>query len=308
MSFPHAHLLDLAEYSREDVRRVLDLAREVKADPDAYRSKLAGKTLAMVFEKPSTRTRVSFEVGISQLGGSGLYLGRSDLQIGRGESIPDTARVLSRYVDGVMARVFSHQTLIDLAANATVPIINGLSDRLHPCQALADFQTIEEHKGALAGVELSYVGDGNNVLHSLANMAALVGANLRYATPPGYEPDEGIIAAARARAAKMGATVTATHEPAEAVRDADVIYADVWTSMGQEGQEGQRNQIFEPYQINAALVRHARPDYLFMHCLPAHRGEEVTDEICDSPNSVIFDEAENRLHAQKAVMLLLMGE
>jgi ornithine carbamoyltransferase len=308
MSFPHAHLLDLAEYSFEDVRRVLDLAREVKADPDACRARLAGKTLAMVFEKPSTRTRVSFEVGISQLGGSGLYLGRSDLQIGRGESIPDTARVLSRYVDGVMARVFSHQTLVDLAAHATVPIINGLSDLLHPCQALADFQTIEEHKGALAGVEVAYVGDGNNVLHSLANMAALVGANLRYATPPGYEPDEGVIAAARARAAAKGATVTATHDPVEAVRGADVIYADVWTSMGQEGQEGTRNQIFEPYQINAALVQHARRDYLFMHCLPAHRGEEVTDEICDSPNSVIFDEAENRLHAQKAVMLLLMGE
>ena len=305
--FPHQHLIDLAEYSREDIVALLELAALVKSDPGAYRSALAGKTLGMVFEKPSTRTRVSFEVGIYQLGGHGLYLGRNDLQIGRGESVPDTARVLSRYLDGIMARTFRHDTITALAEHGSVPVINGLSDLLHPCQALADFQTIREHKGALDGLKVCYVGDGNNVLHSLVNAGVKLGCHMHYACPEGYDPDPAIMDAARDEGRKRGADVVAHRDAHEAVRGVDVIYADVWTSMGQEGEESTRNAIFEPYQINEALVAGAASDYLFMHCLPAHRGEEVTDAVCDSPNSVIFDEAENRLHAQKAVMLKLMA-
>jgi ornithine carbamoyltransferase len=305
--FPHRHLVDLAEYSREDISSLLDLAAKMKADPGAYRSALSGKTLGMVFEKPSTRTRVSFEVGIYQLGGYGLYLGRNDLQIGRGESIPDTARVLSRYLDGIMARTFRHDTITALAEHGSVPIINGLSDLLHPCQALADYQTIREHKGALDGLKVCYVGDGNNVLHSLVNAGVKLGCHMHYACPEGYDPDPTVMGAAQDEAKKRGVDLVAHRDAHEAVRGVDVIYADVWTSMGQEGEESARNTIFEPYQINEALVADADPNYLFMHCLPAHRGEEVTDAVCDSPNSVIFDEAENRLHAQKAVMLTLMA-
>ena len=308
MSFPHRHLTDLALYSPTDILRILDLAADVKARPDAYRSALAGKTLAMVFEKPSTRTRVSFEVGIFQLGGHGLYLGRNDLQIGRGESIPDTARVLGRYVDGIMARTFAHSTVEALAAHAGVPVINGLTDLLHPCQALADFLTLREHRGRLEGLKLTYVGDGNNVLHSLVNAGAKLGCRVHFATPAGYDPDPTIIEAARAVAAETGGEIVAHRDAHEAVAGADAVYTDVWLSMGDDpATKETRLRDLAPYQVNSALMTSAGPQCLFLHCLPAHRGEEVTDEVTDGQTSVIFDEAENRLHAQKAVMLLLMG-
>ena len=308
MTFPHKHLVSLADYSTADIQTVLDLAIEVKKNPQKYRTALAGKTLGMVFEKSSTRTRVSFEVGIYQLGGMGLFLSKNDIQIGRGESIPDTARVLSRYLDGIMARTFAHKTITDLAQYASCPIINGLSDLLHPCQALADYQTLLEHKGGLRGLTLTYVGDGNNVLHSLVNGGVKLGVNVHWATPEGYDPNPEIIAEATKVAAATGCHVKAFRDPFEAVAGADAIYTDVWLSMGDDpATKEARFKALAPYQVNEKLMAAAKPDTLFLHCLPAHRGDEVTDAVCDSPNSVIFDEAENRLHAQKAVMLLLMG-
>jgi ornithine carbamoyltransferase len=265
---------------------------------------LKGKTLAMIFEKPSTRTRVSFEVGMWQLGGYALYLSASDLQLGRGETIADTARVLSRYVDGIMARVFAHQTILDLVKYSRVPVINGLSDFTHPCQGLADLFTIYEKKGRFSGLKLAYVGDGNNVAHSLLYGCSKVGMSINLACPRGYEPSPEVVSEAREEGKRSGCKVKVTNDPREAVREADIIYTDVWASMGKEKEHEQRIKIFRPYQINQKLVKEAKRDYLFMHCLPAHRGEEVTDEVADSKNSVIFDQAENRLHTQKAVMAL----
>ncbi len=267
---------------------------------------LRGKTLAMIFEKPSTRTRVSFEVGMWQLGGYALYLSAGDLQLGRGETIADTAQVLSRYVDGIMARVFTHQTIVDLVKYSRVPVINGLSDFTHPCQGLADLFTVYEKKSRLSGLKLAYVGDGNNVAHSLLYGCSKVGMNVTLACPKGYEPDSRVVSEAKEEGKRNGCKVNLTNDPGEAVRQADVIYTDVWASMGKEKEREQRIKIFKPYQINEKLVKGAKKDYLFMHCLPAHRGEEVTDEVADSKNSVIFDQAENRLHTQKAVMALLM--
>ena len=267
---------------------------------------LKGKTLAMIFEKPSTRTRVSFEVGMWQLGGYALYLSASDLQLGRGETIADTAQVLSRYVNGIMARVFAHQTILDLVKYSRVPVINGLSDFTHPCQGLADLFTIYEKKGRFEGLKLAYVGDGNNVAHSLLYGCSKVGMNITLACPKGYEPNSEVVVEAKAEGRRSGCKVIVTNDPKEAVRGADVIYTDVWASMGKEKEREQRIKTFKPYQINGKLVRGAKKDYLFMHCLPAHRGEEVTDEVADSKNSVIFDQAENRLHTQKAVMALMM--
>jgi len=267
---------------------------------------LKGKTLAMIFEKPSTRTRVSFEVGMWQLGGYALYLSASDLQLGRGETIADTAQVLSRYVNGIMARVFAHQTILDLVKYSRVPVINGLSDFTHPCQGLADLFTIYEKKGRFEGLKLAYVGDGNNVAHSLLYGCSKVGMNITLACPKGYEPNSEVVVEAKAEGRRSGCKVIVTKDPKEAVRGADVIYTDVWASMGKEKEREQRIKTFKPYQINGKLVRGAKKDYLFMHCLPAHRGEEVTDEVADSKNSVIFDQAENRLHTQKAVMALMM--
>jgi ornithine carbamoyltransferase len=267
---------------------------------------LRGKTLAMIFEKSSTRTRVSFEVGMYQLGGTALFLNTNDLQLGRGETIADTARVLSRYVDGIMARTFAHQTVVDLAENATVPVINGLTDLLHPCQALTDLFTILEKKGKLAGKKLTFVGDGNNVAHSLMIACAKVGMHFSLGCPEGYEPNPAVVAQAREVAAETGSEIRILHDPAAAVADADAVYADVWTSMGQEAEKEERLAKFAPYQINTDLVAHAKPDHLVMHCLPAHRGEEITDEVLDGPNSVVLDEAENRLHVQKAIMALTM--
>jgi ornithine carbamoyltransferase len=300
-------LISLADLDGKQVKGLLALAAAVKKDPGKYAGALTGKTLGMIFQKSSTRTRVSFEVGMFQLGGHALFLSSSDIQLGRGESVADTARVLSRYVDCVMARVFKHADIVTLADEATVPVINGLSDYLHPCQALADYQTIQERKGRLQGVRLAYVGDGNNVCHSLINGAARLGVQVSVACPEGYEPCQDLVAKARETGADNGFSVVVTRDPIEAVKGADVVYTDVWTSMGQESEKAARLKVFKPYQVNMALVRHAAPDWTFLHCLPAHRGEEVTDDVVDHAQSAILDQAENRLHAQKAVLLVLMG-
>ena len=302
-------ILCLQDFTREELETILKTAEMMKiwnkiGKPHRV---LEGKTLAMIFQKPSTRTRISFEVGIYQLGGYGLYLNAQDLQLRRGETIADTARVLSKYVDGIMARVFDHQDVVDLAKYGSVPVINGLSDFSHPCQALADYMTIKEKKGRIEGIKVVYVGDGNNVCHSLMIAGTKLGANVVVATPEGYEPDAKVIKWAEENAAESGGSFELLHDPVQAVKDADVIYTDVWASMGQEAEAEERRKIFMPFQVNKDLVKHAKKDYIFMHCLPAHRGEEVTDDVVDSPNSVVFDEAENRLHAQKASMALVMG-
>lgn len=302
-------ILCLQDFTREELETILKTAEMMKIWNKIRKPHrvLEGKTLAMIFQKPSTRTRISFEVGIYQLGGYGLYLNAQDLQLRRGETIADTARVLSRYVDGIMARVFDHQDVVDLAKYGSVPVINGLSDFSHPCQALADYMTIKEKKGRIEGIKVVYVGDGNNVCHSLMIAGTKLGANVVVATPEGYEPDAKVIKWAEENAAESGGSFELLHDPVQAVKDADVIYTDVWASMGQEAEAEERRKIFMPFQVNKDLVKHAKKDYIFMHCLPAHRGEEVTDDVVDSPNSVVFDEAENRLHAQKAAMALVMG-
>jgi ornithine carbamoyltransferase len=293
--------------TQEEFDQILDLAIEVKKNPSAYATSLKGKTLAMIFQKPSTRTRISFEVGIYQLGGIALYLSSSDLQLGRGETIADTAKVLSRYVDGIMARVFSHQDILDLALNATIPVINGLTDLLHPCQGMADYLTIREKKGK-GKLKIAYVGDGNNVAHSLLYGAPKAGLDISVVSPHGYFPDENIVDEADKEASKKGTKVEVTADIDLGVRNADVIYTDVWTSMGQEAEQRERLVNLKPYQVNPTLMKKAKKDALFMHCLPAHRGEEVVDEVVDSGQSVVFDQAENRLHVQKAIMLKLMGD
>ena len=262
----------------------------------------------MIFQKPSTRTRVSFEVGMFQLGGAALFLGSDAIQLNRGETIADTARVLSRYVDGIMARVFAHQDVLDLARHGTVPVINGLSDLLHPCQALADYFTLLEKRGKLDGLKIAYVGDGNNVWHELMFGAVKLGLNMSVAAPAGYPPNPLIVKSA-AREAQKGKTPApvVVEDPMEAVAGADVVYTDVWTSMGQEAEAEARRQAFQGFRVTAEMMAAASPDAVFMHCLPAHRGEEVAGEVIDGPRSVVFDEAENRLHVQKAVLLLLLG-
>jgi ornithine carbamoyltransferase len=260
----------------------------------------------MIYEKPSTRTRVSFEVGMWQLGGYALYLNASDLQLGRGETAADTAQVLSRYVNGIMARVFAHQTILDLVKYSKVPVINGLSDFTHPCQGLADLFTIYEKKGRLSGLKLAYVGDANNVAHSLLYGCSKVGMDITLGCPKGYNPNPGVVSEAREEGDRSGCKVEVTNDPKEAVKEADIVYTDVWASMGKEKEHEKRVKILKPYQVNAKLVKEAKEDYLFMHCLPAHRGEEVTDEVADSKNSVIFDQAENRMHTQKALLALIM--
>lgn len=301
------HLITIHDLSDAEVAEILDLATDIKARPEAYRTALAGKTLAMIFQKESTRTRVSFEVGMYQLGGHALFLSSRDIQMRRGETISDTARVLSRYVDGIMIRTFDHQDVVDLARYGTVPVINGLDDMVHPCQALADYFTIREHKGRLEGLKLCYVGDGNNVAHSLIFGGVKLGVSVTIACPKGYEPDPKILERAAPDAARRGVKIEVTHDPFEGVRGADAIYTDVWVSMGQDAQREAKLKALAPYQVNGALFGAANPDALFLHCLPAHRGEEVTDEVADHPRSVIFDEAENRMHVQKAILFLLMG-
>lgn len=301
-------LLTLLDYTSEEVEGLVALSTQLKTITKAGKCPqiLAGKMLGMIFEKHSTRTRISFEVGMNQLGGKAMFLHSRDLQIGRGESIYDTAHVLSGYLDGIMIRANSHAMVKELAEHASIPVINGLTDIYHPCQALADLETIVENKGSLKGLKIAYVGDGNNVAHSLVVAAAHVGMHVSVATPVGYEPNAEIIAKAQAIAAKNGSTVVVTLDPIEAVKDADAVYADVWTSMGQEEESAKRLVDFTDYQINDALVAHAKPDYMFLHCLPAHREEEVTASVIDGPNSYIFEQAENRLHAQKAVLASIL--
>ncbi len=298
--------LTIKDFTPEQIQHLLDLAAKIKADPANYSESLKGKTLAMIFEKPSLRTRVTFDVGIQQLGGFSIYLSPAEINLGKRESVYDVAKNLERMVQGIMIRTFAHQIVVDMAQFASIPIINGLTDYSHPCQAMADYLTIIECKGTAKGKKIAYIGDGNNVAHSLMFAGAQLGANVWVATPVGYEPKEEAIEWSRKRGAQTGGACNITHDPAEAAKDADVIYTDVWASMGQESEAEARRKIFLPYQVNGALFAKAKPDCLFMHCLPAHRGDEVTDEVIDSKNSVVFQEAENRLHAQKAVMVELM--
>jgi ornithine carbamoyltransferase len=306
---PQRHLVSLRDYSREEIEEIFDLAARVKADPAAYGGVLHGKSLAMIFQKPSTRTRVSFEVGMFQLGGAALYLGASDIQLHRGETISDTARVLSRYVDGIMARVFDHQDILDLARHGSVPVINGLSDLLHPCQALADYFTLRERRGRIEGLKIAYVGDGNNVCHELMFGAVKLGLRMSVATPPGYEPNPLIAKSAAREAQRLGTPLPEVlSDPMAAAEGADVVYTDVWASMGQEAEAEARHAAFAGFTVTEEMMSAAAPEAVFMHCLPAHRGEEVAAEVIDGPRSVVFDEAENRLHTQKAVLMLLMSE
>jgi len=300
-------LLTGTEWSAAHVQELFRLSVDVKAHPDRYKTALAGRFLAMIFEKPSLRTRVTFEVGVASMGGTAIYLDHADTHLGDRESVPDVARCLSRWVHGIVARVFSQDALEVLAAHATVPVINALSDVYHPCQTLCDFFTIEEKFGSARGLRLAYIGDGNNVCHSLMVAGARVGAHVRIATPAGYEPDANIVAAARRDAAATEGTIELFRAPEEAVSGAQAVYTDVWASMGQESETEARAAIFAPYQVNAKLMSQAASDAVFLHCLPAHRGSEVTDEVMESPRSIVFDEAENRLHVQKAILLMLLS-
>jgi ornithine carbamoyltransferase len=307
-SMKQKHLLALKDYAREEIEEIFALARKVKARPDDYREALRGRTLAMLFQKPSTRTRVSFEVGMYQLGGHALYLGAEAVQLQRGETVADTARVLSRYVDAIMARVFAHQDVLDLAKHGSVPVINGLSDLFHPCQALADYFTLLERKGSFRALKICYVGDGNNVCHELLVGAVKLGMSFAAACPAGYEPNQLILKSALREAQRSGGVPpVVTADPLAAAADADVVYTDTWTSMGQEAEAEARVQAFQGFMVTRPIMAAAKPDAVFMHCLPAHRGEEVAPEVIDGPQSVIFEEAENRLHVQKAVLLLLLG-
>ncbi len=304
---PHKDFIALHDFTPAEIQALLDLSAKIKRDREAFRTALAGKTLGMYFEKSSTRTRISFEVGIFELGGVGLYLSPKDLQVGRGETIADTARVLSRYLSGLMARTFGHDIVTELARWATIPVINGLTDYNHPCQALTDYFTLLEKKKRLKGLKLAYVGDGNNMCHSLASGAAKTGVHFVAACPEGYLPKAEAIARAREDARQTGATIEVMSDPVAAVKGADAVYTDVWASMGQEAEHAKRVKAFQGYQVNLELFGKAKSDAIFMHCLPAHHGEEVAVEVCEHPRSVIFDEAENRLHCQKAIMVTLMG-
>lgn len=305
------HLICLKDWTSEEILEVLDLADRLKYENKnriAHDHYLRGKTLGMIFSKSSTRTRVSFEVGIHQLGGYALFLSASDIQIGRGETIHDTAKTLSRYLDGIMIRTFRQKDVDDLAEYGSIPVINGLTDELHPCQILADLMTIREKKGKLKGLKLSYVGDGNNVAHSLMIGCAKTGMNISIATPKEYSCMDKYVNIALKIAENTGSRIEILNDPKEAVKDADAVYTDTWVSMGMENEKEQRIKSFIPYQVNKDLFSLAKPDAVFMHCLPAYRGYEVTEDIIDGPNSVVFDEAENRLHAQKAVMVKLLAD
>ena len=304
----HKDFIEIHDYTADEVREIFELARDIKTKPKRFRDALEGQTLAMIFEKSSTRTRVSFEAGMFQLGGHALFLSARDIQLGRGEPIPDTARVLSRYVDGIMARTFAHRTVTDLAEYATIPVINGLTDLSHPCQVMTDYFTAWEKFGDLKGRKIAYVGDGNNMAHSLLFGAPKVGMDIAVATPPAYAPDSAVVAAAKADAQAAGTKVILTNSIEEAVANADVVETDVWASMGQEAEAEKRHRDFEGWIVDRGVMSRAKSGAIFMHCLPAHRGEEVAAEVIDSPQSVIFDEAENRLHVQKAIMVALMKD
>jgi ornithine carbamoyltransferase len=301
--------ISLADFSTKELWAWLQLARDLKVEWQAggNRPILQGKVLGMIFQKPSLRTRVSFEMGMKHLGGDALYLSPQEIGLGGRESVADVARVLSRYVDGIMARVFAHQHVVELAQYSRVPVINGLSDYSHPCQGLTDLFTVWEKLGRLSGVKLTYVGDGNNVAASLMYGGAKLGVHVTVATPVGYEPRPDVTERARAFAAESGGSITLTNDPMEGAADADAIYTDVWASMGQEAEAAKRAELFPPFQINSRLVAAAKPTAIVMHCLPAHRGQEITDEVADGPHSVLFDQAENRMHAQKAILADLLG-
>lgn len=301
--------LTIQEFTPNELTSILTLARELKSSlksGEQVRPLLAGKSLGMIFQKPSTRTRVSFEVGMRQLGGGALNLRPDELQLGRGETIADTARVLSRYVNGIMARVYEHSDIEELAEFADVPVVNGLSNLHHPCQILADLLTIWEKRGRLKGLKLSYLGDGNNVCNSLLLGGSMMGMEVVAATPSTHQPNSKVVSIAQENAAKYEGKVTLTSSSEAAAKDADVLYTDVWTSMGQEEEQAERMKTFPPFQIDSKTVKLAKPDVMVMHCLPAHRGLEITDDVIDGPNSVVWDQAENRLHAQKALLALLI--
>jgi ornithine carbamoyltransferase len=300
-------LVSLRDLSRAELRMLLDRAREMKRDPHAFHRALDGRTLAMIFEKPSLRTRVSFDVGMNQLGGHGLYLSPAEISMGKRESVADVAHNLERMVDAILIRTFAHALVEELAAHARVPVINGLSDFDHPCQALADYLTMQEVFGTLEGRRVAFVGDGNNVANALIFGAARLGVQIVVATPPGYEPRADVVEWARLNGVATGASCRVTQDPVEAVTGADVVYTDVWASMGQEEELEARRRIFAPYQVNEALFSKANPGAIFLHCLPAHRGEEVTAGVIESPRSRVFDQAENRLHAQKALLYALLA-
>ena len=300
--------VSLRDFSPGEIRHFLDIACRLKANPQAYSEALHGKTLAMIFEKPSLRTRVTFDVGMEELGGHAVYLSPAEISLGKRESVYDIAKNLERMVHGIMIRTFAHQIVEEMAQYARVPVINGLTDFSHPCQTMADYLTMLEVKGRIAGLKVAYVGDGNNVAHSLMFAGAQLGAHVWIATPPGFEPNLDATSWARLCCSETGASITLTHDPEMAVSDANVVYTDVWTSMGQEAEAQARIRVFRPYQVNTGLFSYAKEDAIFLHCLPAHRGDEVTDEVIDSPRSFVFQQAENRLHAQKAIMLELMVE
>ena len=289
-----------------DLSLIFGLAERVKAAPRAYAQALVGKQLAMIFEKPSLRTRVTFEVGMTSMGGFGVYLDHAKPRLGEREAVKDIARNLERWVDGIVARTFSHESVLELANNASIPVVNALTDLFHPCQALGDLYTLREKFGTLAGLKLGFVGDGYNVCHSLMISGAKLGVSVRVATPPGYEPKPEIVAEAKTLGAAMGATVELFNNPLEAVAGTQAVYTDVWASMGQEHAVHLRSQVFAPYRVTEDFLAVADPAAVFMHCLPAHRGHEVTNEVIDSPRSVVFDQAENRLHVQKALLILLL--
>lgn len=301
-------LIEINHLTLEEIYQIFDLSASLKQERLIGKKHhvLEGKKLGMIFSKPSTRTRVSFEVGIYELGGIGLYFNQNDLQLKKSESVSDTAKVLSRYLDGIMIRTFDHQDVIDLANYGSIPVINGLTDLHHPCQVLTDLFTVLEKKRTLRGLKLAYIGDGNNMAHSLLHGCSKVGMDISIASPSGYKPLDFVVKESMENAKYMGSKIEILEDPIEAVKNADVIYTDVWASMGKEKEAEERKKKFMKYQVNPELVKHAKEDYLFMHCLPAHRGDEVVDEVADSSNSVIFDEAENRLHVQKAIMALVM--
>jgi ornithine carbamoyltransferase len=300
-------LLTGMEWSPAQVRELYHLAADVKAHPDRYRGALAGRFLAMIFEKPSLRTRVTFEVGIASLGGASVFLDHTAVRLGERESICDVAKNLERLVQGIVARVFSQDSLSQLAEHGRIPVINALSDRFHPCQALSDFFTLEERFGSLRGLKFAYVGDGNNVCHSLIAVAARVGAHLRVASPVGYEPDAGVVVEAKRVARETRGKIEILRSPEEAVAGAQAVYTDVWASMGQEEESAARAAAFAGYQVNEMLFSQAAGDAVFLHCLPAHRGSEVTDAVIDSPRSIVYGQSENRMHVQKAILLTLLN-
>jgi ornithine carbamoyltransferase len=298
--------LSVRDMNQEEILATFDLALDMKADRMKYADALKGQALAMIFEKPSLRTRTTFDIGIQQLGGYSLYLSPAEINLGKRESVYDVAKNLERMVQGIMIRTFAHQIVVDMAEYASIPIINGLTDFSHPCQAMADFLTLKEVKGDLKGLKLCYVGDGNNVAHSLMFAGAILGVDVTVACPAGYEPNLVAFQLATEDAKLSGAKIEVVHDPAEGVRNADAVYTDVWASMGQEAEAAERRRIFLPFQVNEDLMAKAKSDATFLHCLPAHRGDEVTDGVIDAAYSVVFQEAENRLHAQKAIMYQLM--